>query len=73
MREYGPRLADLRRALGGGLVRSLSDEHLEAYKRAKLDGIDVGGKEPGAQARRRRSTSVWAWHAGSSRRRSDAV
>jgi integrase len=43
MREYGPGLRDLRRALGGVLARSLSDEHFEAYKRAKLDGIDVGG------------------------------
>jgi hypothetical protein len=43
MRDYGPALGDLRRALGGVLARSLSDEHFEAYKRAKLDGIDVGG------------------------------
>src|SRR4051794_34586689 len=45
MRDYGPALNDLRRALGGVLARSLTDEHFEAYKRAKLDGIDVGGGE----------------------------
>jgi hypothetical protein len=46
-RDYGPALGDLRRALGGVLPRSLTDEHFEAYKRAKLDGIDVeGGREP---------------------------
>jgi integrase len=43
MRDYGPGLNDLRPALGGVLARSLTDEHFEAYKRAKLDGIDVGG------------------------------
>lgn len=47
MRDYGPALNDLRRALGGVLARSLTDEHFEAYKRAKLDGIDVaGGDDP---------------------------
>ena len=45
MRDYGPALNDLRRALGGVLARSLPDEHFEAYERAKLDGIDVGGGE----------------------------
>ena len=45
MRDYGPALNDLRRALGGVLARSLTDEHFEAYKRAKLDGVDVGGGE----------------------------
>ena len=39
MRDYGPALNDLRRALGGVLARSLTEEHFEAYKRAKLDGI----------------------------------
>ena len=43
MRDYGPSLNDLRGALGRVLARSLTDEHFEAYKRAKLDGIDVGG------------------------------
>lgn len=43
MRDYGPGLNDLRKALGGVLARSLTDEHFEAYKRAKLDGVDVGG------------------------------
>jgi hypothetical protein len=43
MRDYGPALNDLRRALGGVLARSLTDEHFEAYKRAKLNGVDVGG------------------------------
>lgn len=43
MRDYGPALNDLRAALGGVLARSLTDEHFEAYKRAKLDGIDVRG------------------------------
>jgi hypothetical protein len=47
MRDYGPALNDLRRALGGVLARSLTDEHFEAYKRAKLDGVDLsGGEEP---------------------------
>jgi integrase len=47
MRDYGPALNDLRRALGRVLARSLSDEHFEAYKRAKLYGVDVtGGEEP---------------------------
>jgi hypothetical protein len=47
MRDYGPALNDLRRALGGVFARSLTDEHFETYKRAKLDGIDVaGGEEP---------------------------
>jgi integrase len=47
MRDYGPALNDLRRALGGVLARSLTDEHFEAYKRAKLDGIDLaGGDDP---------------------------
>ena len=45
MRDYGPSLNDLRGALGRVLARSLTDEHFEAYKRAKLDGIDVGGGE----------------------------
>src|SRR3954468_15444768 len=45
MRDYGPGLNDLRQALGGVLARSLTDEHFEAYKRAKLDGVDVGGGE----------------------------
>lgn len=45
MRDYGPGLNDLREALGGVLARSLTDEHFEAYKRAKLDGIDVRGGE----------------------------
>jgi site-specific recombinase XerC len=45
MRDYGPGLNDLRAALGGVLARSLTDEHFEAYKRAKLDGIDVRGGE----------------------------
>jgi len=45
MRDYGPALNDLRVALGGVLARSLTDEHFEAYKRAKLDGIDVRGGE----------------------------
>jgi len=45
MRDYGPALNDLRRALGNVLARSLTDEHFEAYKRAKLDGIDVSGGE----------------------------
>jgi integrase len=27
------------------LARSLADEHFEAYKRAKLDGVDVRGGE----------------------------
>ena len=45
MRDYGPALNDLRAALGGVLARSLTDEHFEAYKRAKLDGIDVRGGE----------------------------
>ena len=31
------------------LARSLSDEHFEAYKRAKLDGIDVSGGEAAAR------------------------
>jgi hypothetical protein len=43
MRDYGPALNDLRFALGSVLARSLTDEHFEAYKRAKLDGIDVAG------------------------------
>jgi integrase len=43
MRDYGPALNDLRRALGSVLARSLSDEHFEAYKRAKLAGVDVTG------------------------------
>jgi hypothetical protein len=44
MRDYGPALNDLRRALGGVLARSLTDEHFEAYK---LDGVDVaGGEQP---------------------------
>jgi integrase len=47
MRDYGPALNDLRRALGGVLARSLTDEHFEAYKRAKLDGVDLaGGEDP---------------------------
>ena len=45
MRDYGPALNDLREALGGVLARSLTDEHFEAYKRAKLDGVDVRGGE----------------------------
>jgi len=40
MRDYGPALRDLRRVLGDVAARSLTDEHLEAYKRARLDGID---------------------------------
>jgi hypothetical protein len=43
MRDYGPGLNDLRRAVGGVLARSLTDEHFDAYKRAKLDRVDVGG------------------------------
>jgi integrase len=31
------------------LARSLSDQHFEAYKRAKLDGIDVSGGEAAAR------------------------
>src|SRR3954471_3534808 len=45
MRDYGPGLNDLRQALGGVRARSLADEHFEAYKRAKLDGIDTAGGE----------------------------
>lgn len=47
MRDYGPALKDLRRALGGVHARSLTDEHFEAYKRAKLAGIDVGAGSSG--------------------------
>jgi integrase len=43
MRDYGPALKDLRQALGGVRARSLTDEHFEAYKRAKLRGVDVSG------------------------------
>jgi integrase len=43
MRDYGPALNDLRSALGTVLARSLTDEHFEAYKRAKLGGVDVAG------------------------------
>jgi integrase len=47
MRDYGPSLNDLRQALGGVLARSLTDEHFEAYKRAKLGGVDLtGGDQP---------------------------
>jgi hypothetical protein len=56
MRDYGPALNDLREALGGVLARSLTDEHFEAYKRAKLDGIDVRGGGPQAGAVDRQQT-----------------
>ena len=45
MRDYGPALKDLRQALGGVRAGSLTDEHFDAYKRAKLQGIDVSGGE----------------------------
>ena len=38
----GPASTTSAGALGAVLARSLTDEHFEAYKRAKLDGIDVG-------------------------------
>jgi hypothetical protein len=64
MRDYGPGLSDLRRALGGVLARSLTDEHFEAYKRAKLDGIDVAAEtSPCPSCRRRPSTSASTWRA----------
>ena len=56
MRDYGPALNDLRAALGGVLARSLTDEHFEAYKRAKLDGVDVRGGE--AAVRRLAASTV---------------
>lgn len=45
MRDYGPALKDLRQALGGVRAGSLTDEHFDAYKRAKLHGVDVSGGE----------------------------
>ena len=60
MRDYGPALNDLRRALGGVLARSLSDEHFEAYKRAKLDGVDLPAAMSRQEARGvNRQTSAW--------------
>jgi hypothetical protein len=55
MRDYGPGLNDPRLALDDVLVRSLTEEHFEAYKRAKLDGIDVGG---GDQVRKLSAATV---------------
>jgi len=73
MRDYGPALKDCA-ALWAGCARSLTDEHFEAYKRAKLAGIDVGGGEATrAGCPRRPSTSVWTSRAGSSTTRSAAV
>ena len=47
MRDYGPALNDLRQVLGGVRARSLTDEHFEVYKRAKLYGVDLtGGDAP---------------------------
>lgn len=45
MRDYGPALNDLRQAVGGVRAGSLTDEHFDAYKRAKLHGVDVNGCE----------------------------
>jgi hypothetical protein len=61
-------------ALWTGCARSLTDEHLEAYKRAKLAGIDVGGGE--AAVRRLSASTVnkrLDLRAGSSTTRSAAV
>jgi integrase len=55
MRDYGPALKDLRQALGAVRAGSLSDEHFDAYKRAKLHGVDVSGGD-GAVAKLAAST-----------------
>jgi hypothetical protein len=73
MRDYGPALNDLRRALGGVLARSLTDEHFEPTS-AKLDGIDVAGaRSRSGGCPLRRATSAWISRAGSSARRSGAA
>lgn len=57
MGDYGPALNDLRRALGGVLARSLTDEHFEAEKRAKLDGrVWPAARSRSRSSRRRPST-----------------
>src|SRR3954453_2891076 len=74
MREDGPGAGDRGAALGGVLARSLTDEHFEAYKRAKLDGIDVGGGEEAVpRLSAATSTSAWTWRAASSPSRSAAA
>jgi len=60
MRDYRPGLNDLRQALGGVLARSLTDEDLAAYKRAKLVGIDVGGGEASPRTGSTERATRWA-------------
>jgi hypothetical protein len=71
MRDHGPALNDLRRALGRVLARSLTDEHFAAYKRAKLEYLTDTTRSPSSASSRRASTTprraARSWSASTSR------